>query len=208
MRTLYLGLNPPAELPGQSIVHYPVIRVEPASFELPDEYSHVIFTSKTAVNIVAGNLKNDVHIYAVGKATADAARQAGLYVRAIATPETAEGMVTLLQQQNLSHAKIFWPRSALARTLISDYCRDAKIALVDICVYSTHLIKPTPLPALCDFDEVVFTSPSTVDGFFAIYATFPSHLKVRVIGPVTKNYLMKKMDIIDTMDRMDIMDLR
>ena len=48
---------------------------------------------------------------------------------------------------------------------------------------------------LLEFDEIFFTSPSTVDGFLNIFGAFPKNgPRLVSIGPITKAYLEKKLD--------------
>ncbi|MDP1836848.1 MAG: uroporphyrinogen-III synthase [Chlamydiales bacterium] len=200
MKTLYLGLTPPLALPGQTLVHYPVISIQPIHSPeidnaLAQTYTHVLFTSKTAVRLVTNKLKDSAaKIYTVGTATAQVAEQAGFTVTQIAIPETAEGMVELLKQEDLSDAHLLWPRSAQARAVIGDYCKINNIRLTDISIYSTQLERPTPVPSLLEMDQIVFTSPSTIDGFFAIFDSIPPHISVQCIGPITRQHLSSRRD--------------
>jgi uroporphyrinogen-III synthase len=60
---------------------------------------------------------------------------------------------------------------------------------VGIDLYETVAQRVEPVPDLRLFDEIVFTSPSTVDAFFEIFGHIPSGKKIVAIGPVTADRL-------------------
>jgi uroporphyrinogen-III synthase len=103
--------------------------------------------------------------------------------------ETAEGVVELLEKHDFSGAYFLWPHSLLSRPLLSDYLASRKIPC-DACVfYETHTRRPASLPDLSLYDEIVFTSPSTVDAFVALYGALPTDKLLTPIGPVTAKRL-------------------
>jgi uroporphyrinogen-III synthase len=52
--------------------------------------------------------------------------------------------------------------------------------------------KLEPIPSLASIREIIFTSPSTVEGFFDIFKGEPlENKKLNCIGPVTENALAK-----------------
>jgi uroporphyrinogen-III synthase len=195
MRTLYLGLELPSNAP--QLVHYPVIAIQPLTpknLETLLKCTHTIFTSKTAARLLSTlcpeSLANPV--IAVGKATAKAAEVCGYTVPWVAQEETAEGVVALLDTIDLSQAHLFWPHSAKARPVIAHYLHNRSIPLTESVLYDITLIRPEPVPSLHDFHEVIFTSPSTVDGFLRIFPSVPPHLKLTCIGPITQSYLKRR----------------
>jgi uroporphyrinogen-III synthase len=58
-------------------------------------------------------------------------------------------------------------------------------------MYQTEFLKPSLLN-LEDFDEIVFTSRSTVDAFFALYDHLPQTILCVVLGPFTKQALLER----------------
>lgn len=197
-RVLYLGLRPPSSSPTHHIIHYPVIAIIPQTpSPIPQDlssFTHFLFTSQTAVELFAQHLPSpsSVKVIAVGKATASRAQTHGFVVSSTAELETAEGVVLVLEQLDLTNANILWPRSAQARPVISDYLRRRQVPLTEAILYHVALSQPTPIPHLSDIDEVLFTSPSTVDGFLAIFPSWPNTLTFRCLGPVTAQYLAEQ----------------
>lgn len=197
-KILYLGLNLPAEQQGNHYIHYPVIDVVPISTDEPSiqeaihdipHYTHLIFTSKNAVNFFLKlcDVKNvfGKEIIAVGKATAAKLQESGLSANYIALKEQAEGVIEILETLNLKNAYLFWPRSSRARSVITDYLIEKDVAYRDVAIYDTVCQKPLAIPSIEDFDEIIFTSPSTVDGFIAIFGSLPKTKILKTIGPIT-----------------------
>lgn len=186
-KILYLGLNPP---PG--VVHYPVIRIEKltnvkTALDLWPRFSHVIFTSKTAVGCWFEEITCfDKVAIAIGPATASVLQARGVRPLVASNP-TQEGIVELLRTQKPSF--VFLPRSKKARSVLTDYLRKRKIPFFALDLYDTVLQKLEPVPNLDEIDEIVFTSPSTVEGFLAIYGRLPMEKVLTTIGPVTAQKL-------------------
>lgn len=202
-KALYLGPEYPGKaFPDRHITHFPLIetkiRTPFTALSEWNHYTHIIFTSKTAVRLIVSLLrKNNISlstllektILTVGEATGELIAAFGAYPL-IAKEESAEGIVTLLKDMDLQNAHVFWPHSSLSRPLIESTLREKKVRLTASILYDT---KPThaPLPALEDFQEILFSSPSTVSAFFAACPKPPPHLRFTPIGKITANELAK-----------------
>ena len=149
--------------------------IEPA-LSLWPQFTHMIFTSQTAVHYWPGPW--DKPTIAIGQATAAALRARGC-TPLIAPEATQEGIIALIAQLP---GYFFWPKSRLARSALTDYFQ-ARIYALDL--YDTLFQQLEPVPRLDDFDEILFTSPSTVEGFLRIYGELPQGKKLTPIGPVT-----------------------
>ncbi|MBX7066220.1 MAG: uroporphyrinogen-III synthase [Parachlamydiales bacterium] len=186
IRTLYLGLRPK---PGT--FHYPVIRtekcgsIEPALALWP-KFTHIIFTSQTTVEYWPGPW--DKEVIAIGDATAEALRKVGS-VPLVAPYATQEGVMELIS--NLK-GYYFLPHSKRARPNLVEFLKRKKIPFFALELYDTHFQCLKPIPNLDDFDEIVFTSPSTVEGFLRIYGKLPEGKKLRAIGPITEKRLLTR----------------
>lgn len=180
---LYLGLDP-GRYPHE-VFHYPVIRTvvrENLDVSKAARATHFLFTSRSAVNYWVYPIRGEV--LAVGEGTAAALREKGLKAR-VAPKETQEGMVELLETLDLSGGYVFWPRSLLARPVIEEYLIKRNVPFTFLDLYETKHQRPEPVPNLADFDEIVFTSPSTVAAFLEIFGSLPTNKKLTPIGPVT-----------------------
>lgn len=204
---LYLGTDPANYVSESAITHCKIIEIIPRKFDsfeikhqMEDilEYTHFIFTSKNAVSVFMDLL----HFYGsskdcltgkeclvIGASTANTLRAAGVNNMQIAKQETQEGVIDLLDLLDLEQAYIFYPRSSRARPTLSYYLRVRQLRHQICNLYDTKAASFSDLPPLAEFDEVVFTSPSTVEAFFEKYSIIPSSLKLTAIGPVTKESL-------------------
>jgi len=194
---LYLGLELPQKKVEGDIIHYPIIQIIPRhphnsdiQIALQDlhAFSHIIFTSKSVVRTFCNMFPNDfpAKTIAIGKATASSLEEHGIYPAIIAGIETAEGIIEVLKELDLSDAYILWPHSALSRRTIPNFFAKENIHFRECVLYDTLPHHPAPIPNLDDVDEIVFTSPSTVDSFLELFGNLP-HDKVLVpIGPITE----------------------
>lgn len=191
-KMLSFGLEPyPVE--GYEITHIPLIEVVPLpmpDFKKPlEQATHLILTSKTAVDLFPLCQKK---VIAVGKATAARAIEKGFSVVDVAKEESQEGIVDLIQ--NLARPSLFWPRSELARPLLSTFCDEKEIPLFSFSLYTLYFRKVI-LPPLQNFDALYFSSASTVDAFLALKPCLPHQIKFFAKGVVTKNYIDYRLTV-------------
>ncbi|MBA2728377.1 MAG: uroporphyrinogen-III synthase, partial [Parachlamydiaceae bacterium] len=165
-----------------------------------DAYTHLVITSKTAISLLFEFAENygiakktilDKKVIVVGKATAAAAAEYGLSATFPVADETAEGMVTILKGQNLQAAYLFWPHSVLSRSILPEFFQNEGLRYCDAVLYDTipNCKIHYPQLDLNVIDEIVFTSPSTVDAFCQILGPIPWHKQITSIGPITAAYL-------------------
>jgi len=218
-KALCFGLEP-YPLPGYSVDHCPLIETVPLPFQIK-KASYLLFTSKTAVDLCP---LTEMPTIAIGKGTGARARAKGFNVTHIAEDETQEGICALLNQMRPS--SVFWPRSDRARPILKNYCQLNSIELYDVSAY-TILFKNVELPKLADYSALFFTSPSTVEAFFALIekgracdpairqsmtnqnpppnrriagpALFPPGIELVSIGKVTEKYLIDRVSIYATL---------
>lgn len=178
-RILYTGLRCPSPL----FHHHPTIRIAAVPFTPPKRTGFLLLTSQSAIEFFDPYIDLNMKAICVGKATALAAQSRGLDT-IIANEESQEGVVELLKAMGVN--RLIWPRSTMARPVISNFCKEHDIELIEIPVY-----KPEPIKidvALEDFDEIIFTSPSTLGSI----DTLPKGIRIRALGHVTESALRNK----------------
>lgn len=208
-KILYLGTSPTHFSFDGHLIHYPVIKIVPRSVEHPDvqeafqdlaAYTHLIFTSKNTVRVffehlIAHGLNREIikhkFITAIGKVTAAHLAYEDVRVDLIAYDETQEGVIEALQPYDLTHAYVFIPRSSRARPHLAQYFEEKKIRFRACDLYDTHVQRLEPIPNLESIDEIIFTSPSTVEAFKEIFGALPANKKLIAIGPITEEALKK-----------------
>lgn len=199
---LYLGLDPSRFPRQKGLIHYPVIRTEKIlskelskALDLWPSFSHVIFTSQTAVCLWFEELRkrngweefNKIWI-AIGNATAKKLECYGI-VPLVAKDETQEGVVDLLETLNLENAFLGIPKSKKSRPMLTQYLREKKREFFAFDLYDTLTQKLEPIPSLENVEEIVFTSPSTVHAFLKIFGSMPKDKQLTAIGPITEKEL-------------------
>ena len=208
MSTLYLGTSLDFFSSDKKVIHYPVIRLIPKSIKEEKvcsclnkltSFSHVLFTSKNCVEIL-WDLCHQLSIdpsaslqdkcISIGPSTSSILRSKGVEPLLEALESTQEGMIASLEGVELKC--VFYPRSSLARSLLSNYLIEKNIPHELLDLYDTVYQEPAHKPSLEEIEEIVFTSPSTVDGFFKIFQKIPEGIKVSFQGPVTERCFLEK----------------
>lgn len=202
-RILYLGLRVPKALQSALLTHVPLIRIQPRPFESLQEsfkdhllWTHLVFTSQTAVDLFFEACRHfgitrmgSKKIMAVGQATAKRLKDWEIEVDAVPEEETAEGILALSQTWDVAQTYVFWPHSALSRPVLTNYWQSQGIRYHECILYDTCCNHDIDLPPLEHFDEIIFTSPSTVDAFIERYGSLPLEKKLTSIGPITQAHL-------------------
>lgn len=207
-KILYLGLDPSRFVHESELVHFPLIQIQPRpfvnevkeAFAKLETYTHILFTSRTPVSLFfeyasqAGFSKELLvkkEYICVGKATAKRLKDFCLKEPMVASIETQEGVILLLQNLKLDRAHIFFPHSANAREALFSYFKTSAVKFSSVALYET-LPCQKELPDLNGFDEIVFTSPSTVHAFCLLAKTLPPLNKCIAIGPITEKVLKEQ----------------
>ncbi len=199
MKILYLGLDPTNYLDKGDITHYPIIKIIPRhdfhkAFEDLHKYTHLILTSQSTIAplLSACSAKKclfNLQVLSVGKKTTEKAMLHGFTKIKTAKKEYAEGIVEIIDSNNLSNY-YFWPHSSLSRPVITEYLKKHALPFKECIAYDTITNIPEgKMPDCSSFDEIVFTSPSTVRSFLDVFGRFPSKAKLSAIGPITRHLL-------------------
>ncbi len=171
-------------------------------FEDLDEYTHILFTSKNGVKyffealdhfqIDPSILHGKISI-CIGQSTKKALESFG--IKKILTPResTQEGLIEMLAMMDVKHSYFLLPRSNLSRKTLVNALKRWRIRMQVCDLYTTVSKIPSPLPDLSKYNEIIFSSPSSVDSFKKIFPRIPRDLKYTAIGPVTKKYLFENL---------------
>lgn len=204
---LYLGLDPSSyqkRLGGrEDLQHIPMIATKrrplrelTPSFQKLPCYQNLILTSQQAARYFFATAKElqlsweDALLVVVGKATqALCHRYAPKASVVVAKEETQEGVIALLQEQKIT--RCFWPKSSRARLLLQQFLERKERE--DSCLFSLYdtLLLSPELP-LEKASRAVFSSPSTVDAFFALHPQPKKDLALEALGPITWQRLLSK----------------
>lgn len=212
---LYLGLEVPEKYQSDQVLHYPIIKTIPRRADETNiqtictefsRFTHAVFTSKNAVRIFLhlafanGVLMTHIQekfVIAVGKSTAQVLLNSGKSANLIAAQETSEGIAAEIDRLDMKKAHVLWPHSSLSRPVLADYFKQKGISFCACPLYDTVPHFPHPLPNLTEMEEIIFTSPSTVDAFLKGYGKIPQDKTLSCIGPITEKYLKECIDKTD-----------
>ncbi len=208
---LYVGTDPTHYQGRGRVIHYPVIRLVPKLASDPhiieclgslSAYTHILFTSKQAVSIFFSLVESYAEFssrayryLSIGAATTHAIESRGGLAIQQALVATQEGVVDLIEKIPHQEMVVLYPRSSQARPLLADFLVKQKIAHRICDLYDPCIQVPEPTPDLTEIDEIVFTSPSTVKGFFEIFAQVPDHIRMVAIGPITQRALQERLPL-------------
>jgi hydroxymethylbilane synthase len=205
-KVLYTGLDLPQD-PYTHYIHYPLIQTTPTPFselrEACAQYarsSHVIITSKTAARyffeLCHHSLLSfsDKLFIAVGKKTKHVLEQHGVQHILTAEQETSEGVVALIEKKTPNNSILFWPHSEQSRDVIASSLHNTSRTLIECILYTTKASMPKTALDTLSFDELFFSSPSTVDAYISFFGVPTKPCSCQ--GEVTKRYLRARIEQI------------
>ncbi len=201
-KILFTGLSGERYFEEGSFFHLPLIRIEPledygefdrlleniGSFDwiaFASRYGARYFFERLAVLGLDCRVLGGVKIAAVGGSTKRELENHGILADLVPPDESSAGLLESFRAEGVEGKSIFLPRSD-----ISDKGLEKGLSGLGARVSSAFAyrnVMPENLPELdCSgFDEIMFTSPSTVRNFRKKYKKIPAHVKVKCIGAVT-----------------------
>lgn len=185
-----------------TIIHLPMIKIEPLSFDkslLESHFDWLIFSSKNAVASFYMYLK-DVHvenIAVIGEKTKAYCNYLGIKVDYCPSDYSQEGLLNYFQ--NITNQSILIPSSAQARPNLQDELshRGANVVKIDLyqpVPFNENIYKLQQLVNDNQIDGVTFASSSAIRYFFNEANVNKEQIKCYVIGQQTFNTI-KQFDI-------------
>jgi uroporphyrinogen-III synthase len=209
---LYLGTDPTNFVTDRFIRHLPMIKVVPRPLHALDiqhafagifEYTHLVFTSKSSAVIFFRHLKKlgvsieeieHIEMIAMGRVTAAYLREEGFEPIDVPHEESVEGLMDVMSRLDLSDAYMMLTRSNTVYPKLTNYLKKHSVPFEVCDLYSVVECIPKQLPSLRDIDEVVFSSPLTVENFFRFFQPLPCGLKLTALGINTTEKLRGKLE--------------
>lgn len=197
---LTLGTRRHASASDRLGVWLPAIAVAPpadlqavdAAARRVNEYTWVVFTSRWGAHVFLTRLcavadlrtMAPVKIAAIGPETAHTLGEWGLRPDLVPQAPDANSLARAIAGQLRGGERILWPTSSRAGTYLQEVLGEAGAVVDRLEAYRT-VLEPLPPVTLEPGDEVVFTSPSTVEAFFASGNTLIEGVVARCLGPAT-----------------------
>jgi len=177
-----------AEVAVFSTIRINPVRVKPIRIQ---GYTHVAFTSRTAVEYFFPNLAGDnrslagTTVCAVGDQTARALMERGIKPDLVAAEFTSRSLARELAQQGVEGAHVFHPGADKMNPDFEKVLSKVGAKVTNLVLYRIDKVAPENVDAVDDADWVTFASAQTVRNFMEAVGTRPIRAKVACIGPIT-----------------------
>lgn len=211
-RILFTGLSKERFFLKGTHFHLPLIKIEPMDdykeFDnyLKDikDFDWIVFASRYGVEYFFKRLKAvrldsrtlaNIKIAAIGNSTKNRLLDFGILTDLVPKKESSEGLIEALSTKSgsasggkrvdLKNKKIFLPRSNISDKGLQKALERLGAEVSTSFAYRNVMPADLPDLDLNFFNEIMFTSPSTVRNFKKRYKNVPKNVKIRYIGDVT-----------------------
>lgn len=193
-RTLYTG----SQCPDPNYIWTPLIKLTPLADKSEiersaaeiDTYDYLIFTSRHAAQFwaeAAGDgftLPHGITVVAIGETTAAELKSLGIRVDMLPENDDSHGVLRLMASRPAG--RVLLPRSDKALPIIPDGLRQMGFSVTTVVAYENKVNNSARRVDLRDVDNIIFTSPSTVDAFVWLYGGLPEGKRLIARGQVTR----------------------
>ncbi|MCB9772347.1 MAG: uroporphyrinogen-III C-methyltransferase [Candidatus Omnitrophica bacterium] len=203
--SLYLGTYPEKYKRMGRIIHFPMINISAAKVDKPREViaqikkaDMILLTSRCGVKYffeflgvqkVSFEILRMKSFIVIG---AETQRQLAIYnfsANLVSHDETSVGLFKAIKKNfDLKGKSIIFPRSSIANPYLEQHLTKSGAKVREIVVYNNTKPSRRELP-LEKIDQIIFTSPSTVENFLADYKTILKEWKIFAKGKRTQQAL-------------------
>lgn len=180
----------------EGVINLPQIKVIYKNLNLDLEpYDVLIFSSKNSVKAIE-NINKDwqkIPSYTIGKPTAKMVKKLGGKVAFIATSSYGDAFAQELSTK-LKGKKVLFLRAKKVLSNLESILKNNQINITSEIVYETICNDTISLHVKSEKNVFIFTSPSTVDCFFAHYEWKKNYIAV-CIGTVTAQAIPDKIPL-------------
>ena len=202
-RILFTGLSRERFFLSGTYFHLPLIRIEPLEnydeldgyIKRTREFDWIVFTSRYGVKYFFKRLNglgfdtrrlSGNKIAAIGNSTKNMLLNFGVRPDLVPRLESSRGLIREFQKIDLRGKRIFLPRSDISDKGLEEALKKQGAKIWSSFVYRNVMPENLPDLDLSSFDQVIFTSPSTVRNFIKRYKRLPAKVRVKCIGAVTR----------------------
>jgi uroporphyrinogen III methyltransferase/synthase len=205
--TLYTGTNPRKYRKFGKLIHLPMIKIEKSKLLREtvaqyqngiENYDLIIFTSRFAVKYFLEALTehkidlskiNNRKVISIGEETTETLSRYAITPALTAPTESSEGLFQKLKNcYTLAGKRILFPRSSLPNPFLTDELQKAGAVVDVLAVYTNVKPEHQKLPTE-RIDQIIFTSPSTVQNFLNEYGNIPHEWRILSRGALTSKTL-------------------
>ncbi|NQU94700.1 MAG: uroporphyrinogen-III C-methyltransferase [Candidatus Omnitrophica bacterium] len=201
-KILFTGLSNHRPYEKGLIFHLPLIEIKPLKdYTKLDElirklkaFDWIVFTSRYAALYFFERLfklrldtrkMGGIKVAAIGNSTAEKLKEFGVFPDLVPKDESSKGLLAELKKINLIKKNILLPRSDIADKGLTEGLKKEGATIFPCVAYKNTIPDNLPDLDITNFDEIMFTSPSTVRSFKKRYKKVPKAVKIRCIGRVT-----------------------
>jgi len=201
-KILFTGLSPERFFLKGNYFHIPLIKIEPLKHyeEFDDylrrirEFDWIVFSSRYGVEYFFRRLNylgydsrllKDIKIAAVGNSTKKRLLDFGVRADLAPEKESSAGLLEKFKKMDIKAKKIFLPHSDISDKGLQSGLESLGAMVASSVAYRNVMPRNLPDLDLTFFDEIMFTSPSTVRNFRERYGSVPRGTRIRCIGEVT-----------------------
>jgi len=178
---------------GAEVAVFSTIRIRPVKVKpiRISGYTHVAFTSRTAVEYFFPNLAGDARslagttVCAVGDQTARALIERGIKPDIVAAEFTSRSLARELAQQGMKGAHVFHPGANLMNPEFQKVLAKSGAKVTDLILYRIDKTAPENVEAVDDADWITFASSQTVRNFMEAVGSRRIRARIACIGPIT-----------------------
>ena len=209
-RILFTGLSKERFFTKDIYFHLPLIKIEPMeNYEEFDKhlkninkFDWIVFASRYGVEYFFKRLKhigldlrilNNIKIAAIGNSTKNRLLDFGILADLVPEKESSEGLLEEFRKIDMKEKKIFLPRSDIADKGLQQAFEKLGAKVTTSFAYRNVVPEDLPDLDLDSFDEIMFTSPSTVRNFKKRYKKVPKNVKISCVGDATSKEAKKQL---------------
>lgn len=201
-RILYTGLSAERYFQKALYFHLPLIKIIPLDnyrafdnhLRAIEYFDWIVFTSRYGVKYFFERLKAikrdarklaDTKIAAIGESTKRRLLEYGMCADVVPKNESSLGLLDEFKRIHIKGKKVFLPRSDIADKGLGKALTSLGAQTTSCFAYRNVMPHNLPNIDFSLFDEILFTSPSTVRNFLQRYKAVPRDVIIRCIGEVT-----------------------
>jgi uroporphyrinogen III methyltransferase/synthase len=178
---------------GAEVAVFSTIRIRPVKVKpiKIQGYTHVAFTSRTAVEYFFPNLAGDTRslagtkVCAVGDQTARALIDRGIKPDLVAAEFTSRSLAKELARQEVKGAHVFHPGADKMNPDFEKLLTKLGAKVTNLVLYRIDKVAPENVEAVDASDWITFASAQTVRNFMEAVGNRPIRAKIACIGPIT-----------------------
>jgi len=202
-RVLFTGLSEERYFLDGIYFHLPLIKIVPLkNYQRFDvkikniaDYGWLVFASRYGVEYFFKRLfaigldtrsLATIKIAATGQSTSQRLLDYGVRVDLVPRLESSDGLVVALKKEKINKQLVFMPRSNLADKGLKQKLGQLGAQVISCLAYNNVMPDNLPDIDLSFFNEIMFTSPSTVRNFKKRYGRPPANVELVSIGKTTQ----------------------